>query len=260
VSDAGVANTFGVLMPKGRVAGRAARGTRVAIAPSGAHIGLYLGVRGTAEELGLPKSNLWIFPGYDHDATRLQTREDPAASFPGVFISFPSAKDPDFQRRHPGVATVEAATFAPYGWFREWENDRWQERSTAYDVFKSRLTNCLLQTVYREVPSIEGSVLHAELSTPLSTRHFTGHAHGEIYGLAHTPARFDARWLRPKTPIEGLFLCGADVAGCGVAGATAGGVLAASVVLGKLLLPEIMHRGRHATRDRRIAGGPVQPI
>jgi len=32
------------------------------------------------------------------------------APLPGVYLSFPSAKDPDFQRRHPGKSTVEATT------------------------------------------------------------------------------------------------------------------------------------------------------
>jgi len=57
-----------------------------------------------------------------------------------------------------------------------------------------------------------GKVDHVELSTPLTTRHFAGHPHGEIYGLAHTPARFAARQLRPHTPIAGLYLTAATSA------------------------------------------------
>jgi len=86
------------------------------------------------------------------------------------------------------------------------------------------------------VPQVRGKVDHAELSTPLSTRHFANYSRGEIYGLAHTPARFRERFLRPQSPIKGLFLTGQDVAVCGVEGALAGGVLCASAILGRNLL------------------------
>ena len=39
-------------------------------------------------------------------------------------------------------------------------------------------------------PSDPGRIEVAELSTPLSTRHFAGHPSGEIYGLEATPRRF----------------------------------------------------------------------
>jgi len=77
----------------------------------------------------------------------------------------------------------------------------------------------------------------AEVSTPLSTRHFTNYARGEIYGLAHDPARFEARALRPRTPVPGLWLTGQDVCTCGIGGAMAGGYLTASAIAGKPLFP-----------------------
>jgi all-trans-retinol 13,14-reductase len=86
------------------------------------------------------------------------------------------------------------------------------------------------------VPQVRGKVDHAELSTPLSTRHFANYSRGELYGLAHTPTRFRQRFLRPQTPIRNLFLTGQDVTVCGVAGAMAGGVLCASAILGRNLM------------------------
>jgi len=56
------------------------------------------------------------------------------------------------------------------------------------------------------VPQVRGKVDVAEVSTPLSTQHFTNYGHGEIYGLAHDPARFAERALKPKTPVPGLWL------------------------------------------------------
>ena len=89
-------------------------------------------------------------------------------------------------------------------------------------------------------PQLRGKVDHAELSTPLSTQQFCHYERGEIYGLQHTPARFDERWLKPKTPIKNLYLTGQDVATAGVGGAMMGGVLCAVTVLGKNVMNEII--------------------
>jgi all-trans-retinol 13,14-reductase len=153
-----------------------------------------------------------------------------------TYISFPSAKDPDFERRHPGHATIEALTVAPFARFASWADTRWHKRGEDYDALKQQLTDRLLEQVYRHVPSARGHVVHAELSTPLSTRHFANYAEGEIYGLDHTPARFLERGLRPRTAVGGLFLTGQDVTSAGVAGAMMGGAVAASAILGRNML------------------------
>jgi len=77
---------------------------------------------------------------------------------------------------------------------------------------------------------------YREVSTPLSTRHFSNYQTGEIYGLTHEPERFEQRVLKPRTSIRGLMLTGQDVVSCGVGGALAAGFLTASAVLGKNLL------------------------
>jgi all-trans-retinol 13,14-reductase len=96
------------------------------------------------------------------------------------------------------------------------------------------------------VPRTRGRVIHAELSTPLTTRHFTDHARGEIYGLAHTPERFQLRALGTRTPIRGLYLSGQDAAVCGVTGAIAGGILAASAILGRNMLSVVTKKTKAA--------------
>ena len=92
---------------------------------------------------------------------------------------------------------------------------------------------------------------HLELSTPLSTRNFVAHPHGEIYGLAHTPARFAMRDLRPKTRLSGLYLTGADVCTAGIGSALLSGVLTASVMTGRNLLKAILKAPDRQPRYRR---------
>ena len=36
-----------------------------------------------------------------------------------VYVSFPSAKDPDYLERHPGTATIEIVAPAPYEQFEQ---------------------------------------------------------------------------------------------------------------------------------------------
>jgi phytoene dehydrogenase-like protein len=105
----------------------------------------------------------------------------------------------------------------------------------SYESLKQTFVDRLLQVLYQHVPSVRGRVDHAELSTPLSTRHFAGYSQGEPYGLAHTPARFKQRFLQPRTPIRNLYLTGQDIAVCGIAGALVSGVLTASSLLGRNL-------------------------
>jgi all-trans-retinol 13,14-reductase len=151
-------------------------------------------------------------------------------------MSFPSAKDPDFARRHPGKSTVEVITLVPYEWFAKWEGSRWQHRNEEYEALKAKLTGRLMEVLEKHVPAVRGRVEHAELSTPLTTRHFANYAQGEIYGVSARPERYELRELGARTPVKGLYLTGQDVVSLGVAGALFGGVISASVALGRNLM------------------------
>jgi all-trans-retinol 13,14-reductase len=87
---------------------------------STAHLSLYAGLNETDEELGLTGTNLWIYPGFDHDENVLRFAGNPELPFPVVYISFPSSKDPDFSRRHPGKSTIDVITLLPYDAFERW--------------------------------------------------------------------------------------------------------------------------------------------
>ena len=83
---------------------------------------------------------------------------------------------------------------------------------------------------------MRGKLDIAELSTPLSTRHFMNYQRGEAYGASATLARFRLRCLTPHTFLRNLYLKGQDVCTLGVTGALMGGVPTASAVLGRNLL------------------------
>jgi len=239
ISDAGAHNTFARLIAQPNAAIEPALDELRSIRPSMAHLSLYVGVKETAAQLGLTGTNLWIHESYDHDANVARSAADPDAPFPVLFISFPSAKDPQFALQHPERATLEVVTIVPYDWFAHWEDTRWKHRDDDYDAFKQKLAARLQAELERHVPQVRGKIDYAELSTPLSTRHFMNYQHGEAYGLSATPGRFRLRYLAPQTPIRNLYLTGQDVVSLGVTGALMGGVMTASAVLRRNLLSAI---------------------
>lgn len=241
VSGAGVMTTFGRLLDPARHPWAPAR--LRAVQPSVAHVCLYLGLRGSARELGLPRTNLWVYPGFDHDENVRRYLGDAGQPLPMAYISFPSAKDPAWEARHPDSATIEVLGLAPWEWFERWQGRPWRRRGPDYEALKDGFSRRLLEVLERHVPQVRGRIVCQELSTPLSTRHFANYARGEIYGLDHTPERFALNWLRPHTPLPGLFLTGQDVVTDGLGGALMAGLLSASAVLRRNLLGGILKSG-----------------
>lgn len=240
ISDAGVPNTFSKLVPEAhRPPDLMAALARMD--PSSAYFCLYLGFKKTDAELGLTGTNLWVYPDAQHDLNVERFAVDSEAPFPMLYFSFPSAKDPDFQRRHPGRSTIDIITMARWEWFSKWAGTPWQKRGADYEALKRRFQARMLEAVFTRLPQLRGQVDHAELSTPLSTAHFAGHARGEIYGLDCSPARYELP-LRAKTSVPGLYLTGADLASPGVGGAAFGGVMAAAAVLGPKVMWSLMRQ------------------
>ncbi len=242
ISGAGIHNTFRKLVKESFKDQEAYSEQIEALNASASHIALYLGFEESSESLGLERPNFWIYPehGYDHDHNLNRYLEDPEVDFPMIYVSFPSAKDPDWPRRYPGKSTVDVITMAPYTWFKPWEGTRWMKRGEDYEAFKEKLSKRLLDKIFEYLPQLKGKVAHYELSTPLSTHNFCSYAQGEIYGIEHTPERFKSPILRPHTPIKNLFLTGQDIVTCGIGGAMLSGVITASAMQKKNLLKGII--------------------
>jgi all-trans-retinol 13,14-reductase len=233
ISNAGVPNTFKRLLPEPVRRRHKLEEKLKPLEPSAAHIGLYLGVEESPEDLKLPKCNYWVFPDqYDHDKGRdnYKTIED---EIPVAFVSFPAAKDPLSSQTYPGKSTVEAIIIVPYEWFTKWEGTEWHKREETYERMKAKVADDLLEVIYRVAPQLKGKIAYREVSTPLSTNWFSNYKHGEIYGLSHTPERFRQRFLKPHTPVKNLYLSGQDVMVASIAGSLMGGVLCASAILRK---------------------------
>ncbi|MDJ0652569.1 MAG: NAD(P)/FAD-dependent oxidoreductase [Xanthomonadales bacterium] len=241
-SSAGVANTFGHLLSDEVTRSYGYDKKLDSVEPSFGHLGVYIGLKGTAEELGLPKTNFWIYPSNDYDADVERFVANGDAEFPVVYISFPSAKDPDYENRHPGTATIEIVAPAPYEWFESWADKTWGKRGEDYERFKAELGERLMGHLYHRLPQLEGKVDYYEVSTPVSTNWFSGYQRGELYGLAHTSERLQQDWLRPQTPIKGLWLTGQDILTCGVTGAMMAGLMTTTAMMGVRRMTPVMKK------------------
>ncbi len=215
--------------------------------PSIGYFGLYVGLKETAAVLDFPKSNFWIFPPeYDHEKNLSEHAEDPQKDLPVVYISFPSAKDPDFENRHPGISTIEILTLVDYAPFRSWEGSSWKHRGQKYDQLKEKISQKLLAYLYKYLPQTKGKVDYYELSTPLTTKHFQGYQHGEMYGVEATPERFKNRFLKPRTPIKGLYLAGQDIVCAGVGGGLMSAIVCASAMRNTNYVSKIVKKAKRA--------------
>jgi phytoene dehydrogenase-like protein len=241
ISTAGIDITYRKLLPL-KVQGEIGLSKMlVGLHHSTSYYCLYLGLKGTARELDIPKSNFWIFPKkFDHDKNMNDYTKGETNDLPVVYISFPAAKDPDFENRFPDKCTIEIIALTSYSKFNPDENKKWKHRTEEYDDLKQTLSNELLECLYKYLPKTKGKVDYQELSTPLSVKHFTGHKYGELYGLNHTVKRFNNRTLKPETPIKGLYLAGQDIVTAGIAGGLMSSVICASHIKKTNYLSKIM--------------------
>jgi all-trans-retinol 13,14-reductase len=232
VSGAGLIPTYTRLLPPEFAEAKGLLAPLQKVELSAATLCLYAGFKGSAAQLGLPKTNYWVYPSADHDSNTLRFETGATEQMPMMYISFPSAKDPSWDARYPDKATVEIVAPTLPSLFAPWKGTTWGKRGAEYDALKAKLTSEMLETLYRFYPQLRDSLDFCELGTPLSTEWFQWNEQGEIYGLNHTVQRFDQHWIHSQTPIKGLYLTGADTLTAGIGGALMGGVMTATCMLG----------------------------
>ncbi len=228
ISSVGVINTFTKLLSKkdSEKCAYDLKNTK----PSIGHLCLYIGLDKSDKELNLPKHNIWIHESNDLDKN-LNTADVKNVANKLAYISFPSAKDPLWNNKHPNKSTIQALSLGSYEWFSKFESLPHMKRGEEYEKLKKDFEISMLNKLYDILPQIKGHIVVTEVSTPLSTKHFSNYENGEIYGLEHTPERFSLDFLRSETKIKGLRLAGQDITTVGVAGAMISGMLCATTIL-----------------------------
>jgi all-trans-retinol 13,14-reductase len=233
VSNAGFYNTVKKLLPQAIQNKLGVDNWLKKVSPSSGHLCIYAGFKGTTEELGLNTTNLWIYPDGNHDNNLKKYQADYNQEFPLVYISFPSAKDPDWENRYPGKSTVEVVTPANMEWFSQWDGTQWQKRGDDYEALKAQFSERLMEKLYERHPQLRDKLEYFELSTPLSTNWYQKTSAGEMLALDHFVDRFKQPFLHPITPVKNLYMTGSDVMTAGVGGAMMAGVMTTSAMLGR---------------------------
>jgi len=187
---------------------------------------IYIALKDCPSSLGFKGENHWIFTGYNHDNYAESTNlKDEVAK--GCYLSFPSLKNPEANNH-----SAELIGFVDWDVFAKWRDEPWMKRGDAYEAMKQKLADSLFSLVESRHPGFKDLVAYSEVSTPLSTEHFTGAPKGAIYGVMGTPERYKKKSLGVRTPIKGLYLTGADAYSLGVGGAMISGVATAGVLSG----------------------------
>ena len=233
ISGAGARNTFGKLLPE-QVAAAHGYPQLLARARDGySFVVLFLGLDGSPAELGLPRNNVLVLEDEDCDTFYRRAPGSRSRLTSGLFISFASAKDPTWSTRHPGRSTGEVLAYVRPEWFEDAAGTAWNKRGPEYRAVKDAVCEELLAALYRHVPQTRGKVVHQELGTPLTAEHFGNWPTGSLYGLAKDRENLlnQDHWLRPRTRVPGLYLCGQDSLAGGLVGAVGGGLLAAHEAL-----------------------------
>ena len=239
ISNAGAWNTYMELLPQDLKLPFSAKEDLQKVKASTANMGLFIGLNGSDEELKLPKHNYWIYDGYDIDADLEECVRNPHKDPPMAYVSFPSAKDPEWPINYPGKATVQVISLANYEWFGRWEDERWMKRGEEYVNFKDSIKEGMLKKLFKIAPQVKDKIEVCEVSSPLTTKHFANYKRGEIYGLEHTPERFRLNWLRAKTPVKNLYMTGQDVITVGVGGALFSGIITGAAMMKKNFISKI---------------------
>ncbi|KAM5172105.1 all-trans-retinol 13,14-reductase [Mantella aurantiaca] len=247
ISDAGIYNTYDKLLPPEARSLPEIQSQLSMVKHGGGGFSLFIGIKGSKEDVNLPASNYIYLP--DSDLKKLKktyfdsSADDAANHIPMLYISSPSAKDPTHEERCPGKSTLTVLSFARYEWFEEWKNKKVQKRGQDYEQAKTAFAEAMLETTMQIFPQIRDKIDCYASGSPITNDHYLGASRGEFYGVEHDIARLNPEvvaTLRPKTPIKGLYLTGQDIMVCGFAGALNGAVFCASEVLGRNLFFDLL--------------------
>jgi all-trans-retinol 13,14-reductase len=218
ISDIGLANTLARL--DSSVAG-AWREQASPLVPGLGYMALYVGLEGDIAAAGATSANHWIYDSEDVDRVWRRPADEDA---PGLFVSFPSLKDPAWRGPPTAevIAIVDRVAFAPWLDAPQPAHD--------YAAFKDRVAERLLGQFKRHFPALAPMVRFHETATPLTQRRFVRAVGGSMYGIEMSVERQGSDALRLRTPVPGLLLAGQDVIGPGVQAAFMGGLMAAATV------------------------------
>ncbi len=197
-----------------------------------------LGVKADLRELGMAPANYWITDEYDLDTAYARGREAGAYTPQGAYITSASLKDPDTPGHAPdGVHSLEVMTLFrgdPEFWgYDGSDTEAWRyRRDEQYGERKIEIEDQLIARLEGLFPGTAEHIVFRESASPLSHIRYTRAGAGTGYGIAVTPDQFHDKRPHPRSPVKGLYLCGASTRqSFGIMGTMMGGRDAANRIL-----------------------------
>ncbi len=170
VSATGVNNTFGRLLSPEVAQGSYYTRLAKELKPSIPLISVFVGLNASNEELGLKAENIWAFASNDAEADFNDYMEKSAndvmdTDLPLLFVSFPSAKDPNWSR-HPGRAsrsTCAIISLAKWEWYERFKDTDTKRRGDDYEELKKAVGDRMIRQAVKLFPQLERHIDYVEV-------------------------------------------------------------------------------------------------
>ncbi|XP_070285699.1 all-trans-retinol 13,14-reductase isoform X1 [Myotis yumanensis] len=238
ISDAGLFNTYKYLLPETARCLPGVKQQLEMVRPGLGIFSVFICLRGTKKDLGLPATNHYVYFDTDMDKAMehylSMPREKAAAHMPFLIIAPSSAKDPTWEDRFPDRSTMVVLVPTCYEWFEEWRDEPNGKRSSDYETLKSSFVEASLSVVLKLFPQLEGKVDSVTGGSPLTNQFYLAAYQGACYGADHDLGRLHPHAIasiRAQSPIPNLYLTGQDIFVCGLMGAIQGALLCSSAIL-----------------------------
>jgi phytoene dehydrogenase-like protein len=192
---------------------------------------LFLVVDIDLRKAGMDSGNIWLMPNRDlDDFYDEMLREDleNVEEFQGMFISFPTLKDPtSFDGKYH---SIEVVTFINYQTFKQFSDGDYSE-NPAYIAFKKSLSKKMIKGLEKVIPGVGNAIVHQELGTPMTNKHYIKSTEGNVYGTEKSLGFIGPFGHKAKSEIDNFYLCGSSIMAHGVAGSSYSGVQTAALIL-----------------------------
>uniref|UniRef100_A0A8D2JNG1 All-trans-retinol 13,14-reductase n=1 Tax=Sciurus vulgaris TaxID=55149 RepID=A0A8D2JNG1_SCIVU len=258
VSSAGLFNTYEHLLPESARCLPGVKQQLQMVRPGVAMFSVFIGLRGTKQDLGLQSTNYYVYFDTDMDEAMQRylsaPREKAVQLIPLFFITSPSSKDPTWPARFPDRSTMIVLLPTAYEWFEEWQEEPQGKRGQDYEAFKSSFVEAAVSAALQLFPQLEGKVESATGGSPLTNQFFLAAPRGATYGADHDLGRLHPHMvasLRPQSPIPNLYLTGQDIFTCGLMGALQGALLCSSAILQRNLYLDLKVLRSRARAQKR---------
>ncbi|XP_007470658.1 PREDICTED: all-trans-retinol 13,14-reductase [Lipotes vexillifer] len=262
ISNAGLFNTYEHLLPEKARCLPGVKRQLGMVRPGLSMFSVFICLRGTKKDLGLPSTNYYVYSDTDMDTAMEHYLSLPAdravEHMPVLFIAFPSAKDPSWEDRFSGRSTGVVLVPTSYEWFEEWRDEPQGKRSSGYETLKSSFVEAALSVILKLFPQLEGKVDSVTGGSPLTSQFYLAAPRGACYGADHDLGRLHPgamASMRAQSPIPNLYLTGQDVFTCGLMGALQGALLCSSAILKRNLYSDLQKLGSRVQAQNQFGQG-----